>query len=92
VETTPPKDPQTPSSVNRFKPVPFLERVQNFHAGMVKLYHAERKLVSVDELKSRASECLKCPNRSGCMCVSCGCLLPAKIVLRSEKCPLNIWL
>lgn len=46
----------------------------------------------------RMDQCIKCPeggkedkDKWNKFCGSCGCFAPAKVVVKSESCPLNKW-
>ena len=56
-----------------------------------------RMLANPDEENNRWVHCLTCPHRIpgpeiiGDQCGKCGCLLVAKVLLTTERCPIKKW-
>ena len=48
-------------------------------------------LASPDEQNRRWQVCTGCPEFKDQTCGACGCLVMAKIMLNTEKCPKNYW-
>lgn len=40
---------------------------------------------------ARFWECVECPHANDGECLKCGCLVQAKVMLASEKCPIGRW-
>ena len=51
-------------------------------------YHA---LVSPELMKIRHNRCQRCKFYQDGGCLKCGCLIEAKIMLATEKCPIDKW-
>ena len=70
-------------------------------AGAIGLARAAAGIgrADVDTVERRRALCRDCPEAvpcvkntaKFCMCNKCGCLLKAKTVIASEKCPLGKW-
>lgn len=41
--------------------------------------------------KERLSICNGCDKRKNDICSTCGCYVPAKVLVKEEKCPNSLW-
>lgn len=71
----------------------FVRRVYNFAVAIAKAIKAGLKTVSEKEASRRWSICEACdwfnPEKNTCNHLKCGCRLRQKVLLKSERCPLD---
>ena len=67
-------------------------RIRSFAEAVTKFVQDGAQTTPRPEAEFRKSLCQQCPANSGRFCRECGCLLPAKIAMRTEACPVKKWL
>jgi len=74
---------------NRQKPI--ITQAKNIIEGWSNL--VTKKYKHTWWVKSRAEICARCVhlNKTTKLCKLCGCMIPAKITVKSESCPLKHW-
>jgi hypothetical protein len=93
-----PATPPTPANSNSTPPVSttsstpgLLQRATTFGTSMAKFAAGGFQTSTGDLQQSRLAVCQSCPQLQNNMCLACGCIIPLKVKMPLEHCPLGRW-